>query len=72
MVAREEAITGGVQLFSGGVTNIDSTYDGRLGAALEPAFDNARGMPYGIEIAELKEAALRRAFFLDKLRQMPQ
>lgn len=67
-----EAIQGGVQMYAGGVTQIDATYDERMGPALQPVIDKPGGLPFGIEILERKEQMLAQSFYLNKLRQLPQ
>jgi hypothetical protein len=36
MVAAQEAIQGGINIYAGGVTYVDAEYDERLGEALRP------------------------------------
>lgn len=72
LTAVGEAIQGGVQIYPGGVTQVDATYDERQGRAVQPIMDGPSGLPFGIEILERKEAMLARAFSLNKLRQLPQ
>jgi hypothetical protein len=71
LIAVNDAIQGGTQLYAGGITNVDAAYDERLGEVLRPIYQDKTGLPFGIEIAQAKEEALRRAFFIDKLRMLP-
>ena len=71
MAAAGEVIQGGIQLFAGGITQIDSSYDERLGKPLYPILSDSGALPFGEEMLTRKEELLSRAFYLNKLRQLP-
>lgn len=66
------AIKGGVQLYAGGITEVDAAYDERLGEVLRPISQDKTGLPFGMEFAATKESMLLQAFYISKLRAMPQ
>lgn len=72
LIAVQEAVSGGVKLFAGGITAVDAAYDERLGEVLRPLYQDKNGLPFGVELAQSKEQMLAQAFFLDKLRALPQ
>lgn len=75
MLKAGDAIQGEVQLFAGGITNIDAAYDERMGAPLRSVFErtgSAGNLPFGEELLSRKEEMLARAFYLNKLRALPQ
>lgn len=71
MVAVQEAINGGVKLFSGGITQVDAAYDERLGEVLRPVTQDSRALPFGVDVAKDKQEMLAQAFYLNKLRALP-
>jgi hypothetical protein len=74
MLKAGDIIQGEVQLFPGGITNIDSAYDERLGAPLRSVFERSGpgNIPWGVEMLASKEQMLARAFYLNKLKALPQ
>jgi hypothetical protein len=71
MASAGEVIQGGIQLYAGGITQIDASYDERLGKPLYPILEPSGAMPFGEEMLNRKEEMLGRAFYLNKLRQLP-
>lgn len=67
MVAVQEAIRGGVELFAGGVTYVESDYDERLGEVLRPITQNLNGLPIGLDMQKDIREQITKAFFLDKI-----
>ena len=69
MVAVQEAIVGGVNVYAGGVTYVDAEYDERLGEVLRQlGGDNAgRGLAFGVETAQDIREMISQAFFLNKI-----
>ena len=71
MIAVQEALSGGVKLFSGGITQVDAAYDERLGEVLRPVTQDSRALPFGMDMSKEKQEMLAAAFFLNKLTAMP-
>lgn len=71
MIAVQEAIRSDVQLWSGGITWVDSEYDERLGEVLRPLTQDHSGMPIGRDMVVDIKQSLQEAFFLNKL-SMPE
>lgn len=71
MAATGEVIQGGIQLYAGGITQVDASYDERLGKPLYPVLEPSSALPFGEEMLARKEEMLGRAFYLNKLRQLP-
>jgi hypothetical protein len=67
MKAMGEVITGGVNLYAGGVTWVDSDYDERTGTALEPIPIDTRGLNWGVAVQQKIEIMIQEAFFLNKV-----
>jgi hypothetical protein len=66
-VAVAEAISGGVQLFAGGVTAIDPDYDERMGEALRYLNVDTRGFNWAGDREKLIMELIRKALFLDQI-----
>jgi hypothetical protein len=67
MKAKRDAV-GAVNMYAGGTTWIDSEYDEKLGAAIEPLMDNKGvALGWGDKKEEKIEQALMDAFYLSKL-----
>lgn len=71
MAAAGEVIQGGIQIYAGGITQIDSAYDERMGKPLYPIYEGAADLKAGLEMLDRKNETLSRAFYLNKLRAMP-
>ena len=67
MIATEAAVRSDVSIFAGGVTWVDYEYDERLGAALRPITQDAKGMPLSQEMMRDSRALLSQCFYLNKL-----
>lgn len=67
MVATQEAISGNVATYAGGVTWVDTKYDERLGEVLRPLTQDLRGIPLGMELRNDTRAIISEAFFLSKI-----
>lgn len=66
MIAQREVIQGGVNLWSGGITWVDASYDERTGDALRPV--QLGGEPtLGVALRQDVREALMSAFYLNKL-----
>lgn len=70
MTAVGEVIQGGIQLFAGGITQVDAAYDERMGRPLQPVLEGGN-LPFGLEVLESKQQMLAQAFYLNKLRSLP-
>lgn len=66
-VGTQEAIQGGVNLYAGGHTWIDSEYDERMGDALRYLNIDARGLNFGIEREKMVMDAIAKALYLDRI-----
>jgi hypothetical protein len=71
MLSVGEVIQGGIQLFPGGITQVDAQHDDRLGSPLRPVIENPGSLPFGMEFEASKQEMLSRAFYLNKLRALP-
>lgn len=67
LVGPEGALRSDVNAFAGGLTTYDIDYDERSGEALRPLMDTTKGMPIGFEMVDRIQAAMKEAFFLNKL-----
>lgn len=67
MKAMGEIITGGVNMYAGGITWVDSDYDERTGSALEPIPIDTRGLNWGVALQDKIEMMIAEAFFLNKI-----
>lgn len=65
MKATQEAIIGGVNIFPGAVTWVDSEYDERTGAALERLVDTNPNLQWGDAREEKIERNISEAFYLN-------
>lgn len=64
--ATHEAIIGGVNAYSGGLTWVDAEYDERMGSALEPLIDTSRfNLGFGENREQKIEQLIQEAFFLN-------
>lgn len=66
LIAKRDAILGGVNNFAGAVTWLDTEYDERLGDAIRP-LDTGGDVRLGLEMKVDTRAVLKAAFYLDKL-----
>lgn len=67
MLAVYNAIRGDIDLRSRGITWVDNEYDERLGEALRPLSQDARGYPIAENVREEARTMIASAFFLNKL-----
>lgn len=73
MVAQGDKIQGGLNVYPGGVTWVDSDYDERTGESLRvlDAVAGKTGIQFGLTMAERAEGMIKRAFYLDRLNLPP-
>lgn len=73
MKATSEAIRSDLQIYAGGVTWVDATYDERLGTALEPIYQPAAGqnLTGGVQMRADVREMINKAFYLDSLSLPP-
>ena len=71
MIATSEALRGDIQLFSGGITYVDSDYDERKGDVLRPLTQDRQGLPRGYEVRDHQMSMLAEAFYINKLTLPP-
>ena len=62
-----EAIQGGINLYAGGHTWIDSEYDERSGDVLRYMPIDAKGLNFGIEREQMVMQAIHKALYLDRI-----
>lgn len=67
LVATEQAVRSDMAVYAGGVTWVDHEYDEKLGAALRPLLQDARGMPLSIDMQKDSRLLLAQCFYLNKL-----
>lgn len=65
MKATQEAVVGGVNSYAGAITWVDSEYDERMGAALEPLMSTRPELGWGDAREEKIERMISEAFFLN-------
>lgn len=68
MIATQDAIRSDIQVFAGGITWVDDSYDERLGDVLRPLNQDRGGMPLGFEMAADIRQQIDDAFYLNQLR----
>lgn len=66
-VAVGEAITGGVNLYAGGITQVDAKYDERLGEVLRPLPIDRSGLNWGDERENKIREMISEAFYLNQI-----
>lgn len=66
LLARGEALRGGVQLFAGGLTYVDPEYDDRMGRAVDPLFETQTFEP-AKDFYERQMMLMRDMFYVSKL-----
>jgi hypothetical protein len=71
LIATQDAVRSDIAIYAGGVTWVDMDYDEKMGEALRPIPQDAKGMPLGIDMIQDARQMLSRAFFLNKL-NLPQ
>lgn len=67
MVARAGAIRDDVNLFAGGITNIDMDYDESIGKPLYPVLGDLKNIPLSLEMLQRSQNILAEALYLSKL-----
>jgi hypothetical protein len=71
MVATEEVVRTGINVYAGGVTWVDAEYDERLGDALRPITQDTSGIPLGLDMLQDMRNQIAEAFYMNKL-SLPQ
>lgn len=71
MVATNDVIKSGVNLYEGGITWVDKEYDERAGASLRILEHDYSGIPVGEKIQEFIREQLKEAFYLNKINMPP-
>lgn len=71
MMEMDSVVQGGAKLYSGGITAIDASHDHRMGKPLQAVYETSGNVPFGMEMLAAKEMAISRAFFLNKIRALP-
>ena len=71
MIATMDAIRSDIQLYSGGTTWVDASYNEKLGEALRPLTQDRRGLPTGYSERDNQMAMLAEAFYINKLTLPP-
>ena len=73
IIAKEEVIKSGIELFAGGTTWIDAGYDQKLSEAIGPMYHPAAGQGVGTGMAMRDDTRemISKAFFLDSLALPP-
>jgi len=67
IIAVENVIRGDANLYPDGITYVSEDYDERLGAALRPLQQDAKGFPLGMEMAAGVVDILQQAFYVNKI-----
>jgi hypothetical protein len=71
MVGVAEAIRGDLALYAGGFTAVDAEYDERLGEVLRPITNDARGLPFAVDMIDRTGEMIKNAFFLNQITMPP-
>jgi len=71
LVATEEAVRSDLAVYAGGVTWVAEEYDEKLGEALRPITQDARGLQFALEMVRDIRINLKDATFLSKLNLPP-
>lgn len=66
MAAKLDALPDGAKLFSGGITAIDAEFDGRIEDFIAPITNDARALPFAMELLKDKQQMLATAFYYNK------
>jgi hypothetical protein len=66
-----EAIRSDIDLFAGGVTHVDASYDERLGEVLRPIAQQLEGIRYGVDMLRDVKQSLTESFYLNKINLPP-
>lgn len=67
MIAIEDVLRSDANLFAGGITNVESEYDERLGSPLRPVGASGQGIAVGLELINSVQEAMADSFFLNKI-----
>jgi hypothetical protein len=67
LLARGEMLRSDVNVYAGGITQIDADYDERLGEALRPLMRDKSGLPFGVDRERDARELLKEAFLLNKI-----
>lgn len=68
LLARGEALRSDVNVYAGGITQIDAEYDEKLGEALRPMMKDFRGgLPFGVDRERDARNQIAEAFLLSKI-----
>ena len=67
MVATKDVVRSDMAIYAGGVSWVDRDYDERLGDAIRPLNIDARGLPFGADLAKDSRAMIMQCFYLNKL-----
>jgi hypothetical protein len=71
LAAKDDAITS-LKWYSGGVTSIDASYDGRIEDAIRPIVTSDKSaLPFGLDFLQAKQQMLAQAFYINKI-NLPQ
>lgn len=71
MVAVGEVLRSDINVYAGGITQVDADYDERLGEALRPIAQDASGLRFGADMQEQIRVAIMDAFYLNKINLPP-
>jgi hypothetical protein len=71
MLAAGEVIQGGINMFAGGITYVDSEYDERTGEALRPIPLDRSGLSWGDNREQKVREIIMEAFYLNQI-QLPE
>lgn len=67
MIAKGGMIRDDINLFAGGITNVDSDYDERLGDILRPVLGDMKNIPLSIDMLRDSRNLIAEALYLSKL-----
>jgi len=67
IIATENVIRGDANLYPDGITYVSEDYDERLGAAMRPLAQDAKGFPLGVDMAAGIVEILQSAFYVNKI-----
>ena len=67
MIAKGAYIRDDINLYAGGITNVDADYDEKLGEILRPVMGDMKNLPLGVEMQRDSRNLIAEALYLSKL-----
>lgn len=71
LVAVEEVVQSDIPMYPGGVTWVDSDYQGKLDQAIQPMINDYRALPTALGMQEAQMRMIETAFYINRLSMPP-